>query len=111
MLKQWRASLLLLLALPSAAFAQVSACEVFLMGGSNAPGEKERCMAMMERSEQKRRELQMLQGLSAHPYGKQQEQQRIYQVNPEYRQLHDQDMILNHGAGGCTPNFATGGCL
>lgn len=31
------------------------------------------------------------------------------------QQMIDQDrrqkQILNHGAGGCTPNFATGGCL
>lgn len=31
------------------------------------------------------------------------------------QQIIDQNMwqkqILNHGAGGCTPNFATGGCL
>ena len=24
---------------------------------------------------------------------------------------HRQQQILNHGAGGCTPNFSTGGCL
>ena len=35
--------------------------------------------------------------------------------NDRKQQIIDQDrrqkQILNHGAGGCTPNFATGGCL
>ena len=25
--------------------------------------------------------------------------------------VHHHQQILNHGAGGCTPNFSTGGCL
>ncbi len=37
-------------------------------------------------------------------------------TNPErvrkiYRQERARDQILQHGAGGCTPNFSTGGCL
>lgn len=38
-------------------------------------------------------------------------------INNDYstQQMINQDrrqkQILNHGAGGCTPNFATGGCL
>jgi hypothetical protein len=28
-----------------------------------------------------------------------------------YRRMRNQDLIMQHGAGGCTPNFATGGCL
>ena len=33
---------------------------------------------------------------------------RMQQMINQDRQ---QKQILNHGAGGCTPNFATGGCL
>ncbi|MBT8450249.1 MAG: hypothetical protein KJO69_11190, partial [Gammaproteobacteria bacterium] len=28
-----------------------------------------------------------------------------------YRQNVVRDQILQHGGGGCTPNFSTGGCL
>ena len=31
--------------------------------------------------------------------------------NPWFRKNRVRDQILNHGMGGCTPNFATGGCL
>jgi len=41
------------------------------------------------------------------------EQQRVMEA--QQRQLDQlkrhQDQILQHGAGSCTPNFATGGCL
>ena len=33
------------------------------------------------------------------------------QVRETYRQERAREQILQHGAGGCTPNFATGGCL
>jgi hypothetical protein len=33
------------------------------------------------------------------------------QVQQEVEQQFIQRQILNHGAGGCTPNFSTGGCL
>jgi len=39
------------------------------------------------------------------------QQEQLYQMNEAYRQQRQRDMILQHGAGGCTPNFATGGCL
>jgi hypothetical protein len=36
-------------------------------------------------------------------------------IDARTQQMIDRDkrqkQILNHGAGGCTPNFATGGCL
>ena len=47
-------------------------------------------------------------------------QQRIDQLErrpayvapqPSYQQQQMQQQQLRHGAGGCTPNFATGGCL
>ncbi len=28
-----------------------------------------------------------------------------------YTQNRNRDLIMQHGAGGCTPNFSTGGCL
>ena len=28
-----------------------------------------------------------------------------------YKQNRTHDQVLQHGNGGCTPNFATGGCL
>ncbi len=28
-----------------------------------------------------------------------------------YEMERNKDLILQHGAGGCTPNFSTGGCL
>ena len=38
-----------------------------------------------------------------------------YYSSPSYygapQQTHQQRQIMNHGAGGCTPNFSTGGCL
>ena len=33
------------------------------------------------------------------------------QVRETYRQERVREQILQHGAGGCTPNFSTGGCL
>ena len=33
------------------------------------------------------------------------------QINTAITQDRTTRQILNHGAGGCTPNFATGGCL
>src|SRR5262245_56238324 len=33
------------------------------------------------------------------------------QIRETYRQERMREQILQHGAGGCTPNFATGGCL
>lgn len=33
------------------------------------------------------------------------------QVRDVYRQERNRDLILQHGYGGCTPNFSTGGCL
>jgi hypothetical protein len=38
-------------------------------------------------------------------------QQREREMRTTYRQQRNDDMILRHGMGGCTPNFATGGCL
>jgi len=32
-------------------------------------------------------------------------------IDERIRQNRTQQQIMNHGAGGCTPNFATGGCL
>ena len=42
-----------------------------------------------------------------------QQQQNTRQKNMEeaIRQERIKQQILNHGAGGCTPNFSTGGCL
>ena len=40
----------------------------------------------------------------------QQEQQRQWQQQQE-QQRQQQQQQLRHGAGGCTPNFSTGGCL
>lgn len=34
-----------------------------------------------------------------------------YSTQQMINQDRQQKQILNHGAGGCTPNFATGGCL
>ncbi len=33
------------------------------------------------------------------------------EVKRMIEQQRDRDLILQHGAGGCTPNFSTGGCL
>lgn len=33
------------------------------------------------------------------------------QMDESKKQQHRQQQVLNHGAGGCTPNFSTGGCL
>ena len=33
------------------------------------------------------------------------------QMRNIYRQERIREQILQHGAGGCTPNFSTGGCL
>lgn len=32
-------------------------------------------------------------------------------INVAYYQTHEERQVLIHGAGGCTPNFSTGGCL
>jgi len=32
-------------------------------------------------------------------------------MRQQYQQMRQQQQILNHGAGGCVPNFSTGGCL
>jgi hypothetical protein len=32
-------------------------------------------------------------------------------TSDNYRQQRNQDLTRQHGAGGCTPNFGTGGCL
>ncbi len=32
-------------------------------------------------------------------------------LNDNYTQNRNRDLIMQHGAGGCTPNFSTGGCL
>ena len=34
-----------------------------------------------------------------------------YDSREEYIKNRNQDQIMNHGSGGCTPNFSTGGCL
>ncbi|GAG43191.1 unnamed protein product [marine sediment metagenome] len=34
-----------------------------------------------------------------------------YEAQQTYRQQRQQEQILQHGYGGCAPNFSTGGCL
>ena len=34
-----------------------------------------------------------------------------YDSRQEYINNRNQDLIMKHGYGGCTPNFSTGGCL
>ena len=34
-----------------------------------------------------------------------------YHTEDNYRQNRVHEQILQHGAGGCTPNMSTGGCL
>jgi hypothetical protein len=38
-------------------------------------------------------------------------QQPQQSFKQQYRQERANDQIMQHGAGGCTPNFSTGGCL
>ena len=107
-----RSAALLFALVPSAALA--NPCAYFL--NTDQPDLYAQCMANEADGSpaiepETRRQLQALPGLSADPYGMQTEQQRIYQSDPGYRAQHDQNMIMNHGGGGCTPNFATGGCL
>ena len=37
--------------------------------------------------------------------------QQLRATDPTYNWESNADAILRHGAGGCTPNYATGGCL
>jgi len=99
----------MVLAAPISAVAEADECMAHLR--SNRVADCALCMLAAGRSDHTRSELQLLQGLSADPYGQEQQHQRIYQSDLDYRRAHDQNMMLNHGMGGCTPNFATGGCL
>ncbi len=40
-----------------------------------------------------------------------QESNDYYRQQQKQREYNMQQQQLNHGAGGCTPNFSTGGCL
>ncbi|TCL01619.1 hypothetical protein BXY66_2935 [Shimia isoporae] len=42
---------------------------------------------------------------------RQQSSNYSYSADSSYRANRNRDLIMQHGAGGCTPNFATGGCL
>lgn len=105
----WCVPTLIALALAVAAAAEAPECAQYLNDESR--GLYALCMAKAPVPEATQRRLRALPGLDAHPYGQDQEHQRIYQSDPEYRRRHDQNMIRNHGMGGCTPNFSTGGCL
>ncbi|RKX65616.1 MAG: hypothetical protein DRP42_04455 [Tenericutes bacterium] len=48
---------------------------------------------------------------SVYGYRPNQNRGNNYNNNNSYRQQRNRDLSLQHGAGGCTPNFSTGGCL